>query len=118
MQYVYLGRTGLKVSRLALGTMNFGELTDEAESFSIMNEALDAGINLFDTADVYGGPQTPGMERGFGTFEEIIGWLAFAGRSARSICFSRRSRTSQWRLDRAIAGQIISIRAGPSGRRG
>jgi aryl-alcohol dehydrogenase-like predicted oxidoreductase len=69
----HLGRTGLKVSRLALGTMNFGELTDEATSFSIMDEALDAGINLFDTADIYGGPQSPDMERGFGTSEEIIG---------------------------------------------
>jgi aryl-alcohol dehydrogenase-like predicted oxidoreductase len=77
MDYTHLGRTGLKVSRLALGAMNFGELTDEATSFAIMDEALDAGINLFDTADVYGGPQSPDMEKGFGTSEEIIGrWLA------------------------------------------
>jgi len=41
MDYTHLGRTGLKVSRLALGTMNFGELTDEAVSFRIMDEALD-----------------------------------------------------------------------------
>lgn len=81
MRYTNLGRTGLKVSRLALGTMNFGELTDEATSFAIMDEALDAGINLFDTADVYGGPQSPDMEKGFGISEEIIGrWLAQGGR--------------------------------------
>jgi diketogulonate reductase-like aldo/keto reductase len=46
--------------------MNFGELTDEAASFSIMDEALDAGINFFDTADVYGGTQSPDMEKGRG----------------------------------------------------
>ncbi|WP_324709205.1 aldo/keto reductase [Pseudomonas citronellolis] len=77
MHYTHLGRTGLKVSRIALGTMNFGELADEATSFRIMDEALGAGINLFDTADVYGGPQSPDMAKGFGTSEEIIGnWLA------------------------------------------
>lgn len=77
MHYTHLGRTGLKVSRIALGTMNFGELADEATSFRIMDETLGAGINLFDTADVYGGPQSPDMAKGFGTSEEIIGnWLA------------------------------------------
>lgn len=86
MDYTHLGRTGLKVSRLALGTMNFAELTEEAASFSIMDEALDAGINFFDTADVYGGPQSPGMEEGFGTSEKIIGrWLAQGGRRDRIV---------------------------------
>jgi len=76
MHYTHLGRTGLKVSRIALGTMNFGELTDEASSFTIMDKALDAGISLFDTADVYGGSQSPDMAKGFGMSEEIIGnWL-------------------------------------------
>jgi aryl-alcohol dehydrogenase-like predicted oxidoreductase len=75
LDYTHLGRTGLKVSRLALGSMNFGELTDEKSSFSIMDEALDAGINFFDMADVYGGPQSD-MAKGFGKSEEIIGnWL-------------------------------------------
>jgi len=86
MEYTHLGRTGLKVSRLALGTMNFGELTNEATSFAIMEEALEAGINFFDTADVYGGPQSPGMEKGFGISEEIIGrWLAQGGRRDRIV---------------------------------
>ena len=81
MQYKHLGRTGLQVSRLALGTMNFGELTDETAAFEIMDRALEAGINCFDTADVYGGPQHPDMEQGYGTSEEIIGrWLAQGGR--------------------------------------
>src|SRR5215469_7059230 len=86
MDYTHLGRTGLKVSRIALGTMNFGELTDEAASFSIMDEALGAGINFFDTADVYGGPQSPDMEKGYGISEEIIGrWLAQGGRRERIV---------------------------------
>lgn len=76
MNYKHLGRTGLKVSPITLGCMNFGELTDGANSFKIMDAALDAGINFFDTADVYGGPQTPDMPKGFGTSEEYIGnWL-------------------------------------------
>ena len=86
MDYKQLGRTGLKISRLALGAMNFGELTDESTSFAIMDEALDAGINFFDTADVYGGPQAPDMEKGFGISEEIIGrWLAQGGRRDRIV---------------------------------
>jgi aryl-alcohol dehydrogenase-like predicted oxidoreductase len=81
MKYKHLGRTGLQVSRLALGTMNFGELTGETASFEIMDTAVEAGINFFDTADVYGGPQSPDMEKGFGTSEEIIGrWLSQGGR--------------------------------------
>jgi len=86
MQYTHLGRTGLQVSRLGLGTMNFGELTDETASFEIMDKALDAGINFFDTADVYGGPQSPDMEKGYGISEEIIGrWLAQGGRRERIV---------------------------------
>lgn len=77
MQYKHLGRTGLQVSRLGLGTMNFGELTDETTSFKIMDKALEVGINYMDTADVYGGPQSPDMEKGYGISEEIIGrWLS------------------------------------------
>ena len=80
MNYTRLGRTGLKVSRIALDTMNFGELIDEANSFKIMDAALDTGINFFDTADVYGGPQSPDMAKGYGSSEEIIGrWLAQDG---------------------------------------
>lgn len=86
MKYTHLGRTGLQVSRLALGTMNFGELTDETAGFEIMDMALEAGINFFDTADVYGGPQSPDMEKGFGISEEIIGrWLAQGGRRDRIV---------------------------------
>ncbi len=86
MQYKYLGRSGVQVSRLALGTMNFGMVTDEPASFKIMDEALGAGINFFDTADVYGGPQSPDMPKGYGISEEIIGrWLAQGGRRDRIV---------------------------------
>ncbi|CAN5624368.1 aldo/keto reductase [soil metagenome] len=73
MEYTNLGRTGLKVSRLCLGTMNFGPKTDEATSHTIMDRALELGINFFDTADVYGWDGT-------GHTERIIGnWFAKCG---------------------------------------
>jgi aryl-alcohol dehydrogenase-like predicted oxidoreductase len=74
MQYTHLGRTGLRVSRLCLGTMNFGPQTSEADSFRIMDQALEQGINFFDTANVYGG------KVGEGVTEQIIGrWFAQGG---------------------------------------
>jgi aryl-alcohol dehydrogenase-like predicted oxidoreductase len=80
MDYTHLGRTGLLVSRLCLGTMNFGMTTDQPTAFEIMDKALDMGINSLDTADVYGGLQSPDMEKGYGISEEIIGrWLAQGG---------------------------------------
>jgi aryl-alcohol dehydrogenase-like predicted oxidoreductase len=74
MQYTHLGRTGLQVSRLCLGTMNFGPYATEVESFSIMDRALELGVNFFDTANVYGGEKGPGVT------ESIVGkWLAQGG---------------------------------------
>ncbi|MFJ5225390.1 aldo/keto reductase [Streptomyces sp. NPDC088400] len=74
MEYTQLGRTGLKVSRLVLGTMNFGPLTNEADSHTIMDAALDAGVNFFDTANVYGWGENKGRT------EEILGtWFAKGG---------------------------------------
>ena len=76
MTYGHLGRSGLLVSRIGLGTMNFGFTIDESTSFAVMDTATDAGINFFDTADVYGGLQSPDMEKGYGISEETIGrWL-------------------------------------------
>jgi NDP-hexose 2,3-enoyl reductase len=60
MRYARLGRSGLTVSRLCLGTMNFGPHTDEPSSFRIMDRALELGINFFDTANVYGGKKVRG----------------------------------------------------------
>lgn len=74
MQYTHLGRSGLKVSRLCLGTMNFGPQTEEADAHSIMDSAHSQGINFFDTANVYGGTGHRGWT------EEIIGrWFAKGG---------------------------------------
>lgn len=71
MEYVHLGRAGVKVSRLCLGTMNFGPLTSEQDSFAIMDRALELGINFFDTANVYG------WKLGEGLTEQIVGrWLS------------------------------------------
>jgi aryl-alcohol dehydrogenase-like predicted oxidoreductase len=55
VDYAYLGRTGLKVSRLGLGTMNFGMQTDAEGSEAVLDRAFEAGINFVDTADAYGG---------------------------------------------------------------
>ena len=71
MQYTNLGRSGLSVSRLCLGTMNFGDRTPEDESHAIMDRALEAGVNFFDTANWYGFKIQPGLT------EQIIGrWFA------------------------------------------
>lgn len=71
MEHVNLGRTALKVSRLCLGTMNFGPQTTEADSFQVMDRALDLEINFFDTANVYG------WKIGEGVTEKIVGnWFA------------------------------------------
>ncbi len=80
MKFTHLGRTGLRVSRICLGTMNFGPETGETESFAIMDKAHDVGVNFFDTANVYG------RSKGRGATEEIVGrWFAQGG--------DRRDRT-------------------------
>ena len=71
MEFMHLGRSGLSVSRICLGTMNFGPFTDQADAFAIMDRALDAGIQFFDTANVYG------RKAGRGATETIVGnWFA------------------------------------------
>ena len=81
MDYKFLGRTGLRVSPLCLGTMNFGPRTSEADSFAIMDQALEDGINFFDTANVYGGGET----------ETIIGrWLAQGGQRREKIVLATK----------------------------
>jgi aryl-alcohol dehydrogenase-like predicted oxidoreductase len=74
MEYTHVGRLGLVVSRLCLGTMNFGPHTPEDDSHRLMDTALANGINFFDTANVYG------RHLGVGTTETIIGdWFAKGG---------------------------------------
>jgi aryl-alcohol dehydrogenase-like predicted oxidoreductase len=80
MDYTHLGRTGLSVSRLCLGTMNFGPVTEEDDAHAIMEIAHERGINFFDTANVYGWGENRGRT------EEILGtWFAKGG--------GRRERT-------------------------
>ena len=80
MQYTELGRTGLRVSRLCLGTMNFGVQTSEKDSHAIMDRALELGINFFDTADRYGKAIKKGLT------EEIIGrWFSQGDRRDRVV---------------------------------
>ncbi|HVV21925.1 MAG TPA: aldo/keto reductase [Pseudonocardiaceae bacterium] len=88
MQYTHLGRSGLSVSRLCLGTMNFGPLTSEADAHAIMDSAHEHGINFFDTANSYGlrSAGVSGLGEGRGSTERIIGrWFAQGG--------GRRERT-------------------------
>jgi aryl-alcohol dehydrogenase-like predicted oxidoreductase len=72
MEYRPLGRTGVKVSSLALGCMNFGGRTSETEASAIIEQALAAGINLIDTANVYG-HDPANFQVGRGRSEEIVG---------------------------------------------
>ena len=85
MKYVRLGRTGLRVSRLCLGTMNFGPNTTEQDSHAIMDEALTLGFNFFDTADVYG------WKQGEGITEQILGrWFAQGGRRREQVVLATK----------------------------
>ncbi|PMP85623.1 MAG: aldo/keto reductase [Roseiflexus castenholzii] len=112
MQYTRLGRTGLRVSRLCLGTMNFGPLTSEADSFAIMDRALELGINFFDTANVYG------WKTGEGITEQIIGrWFAQGGGRREKVVIATKvygkmgdwpneSRLSALHIKRACEGSL------------
>lgn len=73
MTYNYIGKSGLRVSRLCLGTMTFGSSAGKDEAFRIMDAAWEAGINFFDTAEIY--PIPPRAEYA-GNTEIIVGeWL-------------------------------------------
>ena len=94
MEYRKLGRTGVRVSPLCLGTMNFGPQTSEADSFAIMDRALELGINFFDTANGYGGGKP-----GEGITEQIIGrWLAQGDRRRDKIVLATKvyGKTGDW----------------------
>ncbi|RIX50085.1 aldo/keto reductase [Paenibacillus nanensis] len=85
MDYTFLGRSGLRVSRLCLGTMNFGVDTDEQTAFRIMDEALDAGITFFDTANVYGWGENAGRT------ETIIGrWFTKGGQRRERVVLATK----------------------------
>ncbi len=104
MEYTHLGRTGLMVSRLCLGTMNFGPHTDEETSFQLMDQALEKGINFFDTANVYG------WEIGEGITEQIIGrWFAQGGGRREKIVLATKvyGRMGEGPNDRRLSAKHI-----------
>ncbi|MCB2180010.1 aldo/keto reductase [bacterium] len=93
MEYTNLGRTGLKVSKLCLGTMNFGPQTTEEDSFAIMDKALEIGINFFDTANVYG------WKTGEGVTEQIVGrWFEQGGGRREKVVLATKvfGRMGDW----------------------
>ena len=104
MDYTHLGRSGLSVSTLCLGTMNFGPETSEEDSHAIMDRALDAGINFFDTANVYG------WQKGEGITEQIIGrWFARGeGRREKTVVATKLyGSMSDWPNDTFLSARNI-----------
>ncbi len=104
MDYTHLGRTGLSVSRLCLGTMNFGPETSEEDSHAIMDRALDVGINFFDTANVYG------WAKGEGVTEQIVGrWFAQgSGRREKTVIATKLyGSMSDWPNDTFLSARNI-----------
>ena len=116
MEYVNLGRTALKVSRLCLGTMNFGPQTPEPDSYEIMDRALEHGINFFDTANVYG------WKKGEGVTEQIVGrwWAQGGGRREKVVIATKvygdmgewpnTSRLSKLHMRRALDDSLQRLK--------
>jgi len=114
MEYTHLGRTGLQVSRLALGTMNFGPETPESDSHAVMDQALDAGLNFFDTANVYG------WEMGKGVTEQIIGrWFAQGNGRREKVVLATKlyGSMSDWPNDTFLSARNIRLAVEGSLRR-
>lgn len=93
MDYRSLGRTGVKVSPICLGTMNFAYRTPEKEAIAILDEALDVGINFIDTADFYGQPLNDGA--GQGTTEALLG-KALGGKRHRVVLATKFYAPVNW----------------------
>jgi aryl-alcohol dehydrogenase-like predicted oxidoreductase len=114
MEYTHLGRTGLRVSRLCLGTMNFGPKTSEDDSHAIMDRALEHGINFFDTANVYG------WKQGEGWTEQIIGrWFAQGGGRREKVVLATKlfGSMSDWPNDTFLSARNIRLACDGSLRR-
>jgi len=104
MEYTHLGRSGLSVSRLCLGTMNFGWKTEEGDSHAIMDRAHDAGLNFFDTANVYG------FVAGKGRTEEVLGtWFAQGGERREKTVLATKvyGGMSDWPNDTFLSARNI-----------
>ena len=114
MEYTNLGRTGLSVSRLCLGTMNFGPKTSEPDSYAVMDRALEHGINFFDTANVYG------WKLGEGVTEQIIGrWLAQGGGRRDKVVLATKvyGKMGDWPNEQGLSARHIIKAADDSLRR-
>jgi aryl-alcohol dehydrogenase-like predicted oxidoreductase len=114
MEYTHLGRSGLSVSRLCLGTMNFGPETSEDDSHAIMDRALDAGVNFFDTANVYG------WVKGEGVTEQIVGrWFALGDRRREKTVIATKlyGSMSDWPNDTFLSARNIRLACDASLRR-
>ena len=114
MKYRQLGRSALKVSELCLGTMNFGPRTSEPESFEILSEAVEAGINFVDTANQYGG------HLGVGTTETLLGrWLAEDRRRRDRIVLATKVHEPMSEVvnDRGLSARHIQLACDASLRR-
>jgi aryl-alcohol dehydrogenase-like predicted oxidoreductase len=114
MDYTNLGRSGLSVSRLCLGTMNFGPETSEDDSHAIMDRALELGVNFFDTANVYG------WKKGEGVTEQIVGrWFAQGGgrREKTVIATKLYGSMSDWPNDTFLSARNIRLACEGSLRR-
>jgi aryl-alcohol dehydrogenase-like predicted oxidoreductase len=104
VQFTNMGRTGLSVSRLCLGTMNFGPQADESGSHAIMDRALEHGINFFDTADVYG------WRQGEGLTEQIMGrWFAQGGGRREKVVLASKvyGQMGDWPNERYLSALHI-----------
>ncbi|MGH8774309.1 MAG: aldo/keto reductase [Jiangellaceae bacterium] len=104
MEYTHLGRSGLRVSRLILGTMNFGPATPEDESFAIADLALELGVNCFDTANTYGWGENKGWT------EEILGrWFTQGGGRREKVVLATKlyGAMSDWPNDGRLSARNI-----------
>ncbi|TFV44177.1 aldo/keto reductase [Blastococcus sp. TF02A-35] len=104
MDHTHLGRSGLRVSRLCLGTMNFGWKTEEGDSHAIMDRALAEGVNFFDTANVYG------FDAGKGRTEEVLGsWFAQGGERREKTVLATKvyGGMSDWPNDTFLSARNI-----------
>ncbi|HEY3833923.1 MAG TPA: aldo/keto reductase, partial [Acidimicrobiia bacterium] len=114
MEYTRLGRTALRVSRICLGTMNFGPQTTEPDSFAIMDRALEHGINFFDTANRYGG------NKGAGATETIIGnWFAQGGGRREKVVLATKvfGPMTDWPNEGGLSARHIRMACDESLRR-
>jgi len=94
MNYRYIGKSGLRVSPICMGTMSFGSWSDKKESFRILDKAFERGINFYDTAEIY---PVPPREETIGITEEIFGeWISTKPRDSLIVATKVAGAASGW----------------------